>query len=49
MEASFRQGDLITHRKADYPGGALVVHGADPEGNLLVHPLGGGFEMRLCG
>ena len=47
MELTFRQGDLIAHRNADYPGGALVVHGADPEGNLLVHPLGGGFEMCL--
>jgi len=49
MELTFRQGDLIAHRNADYPGGALVVHGADLEGNLLVHPLGGGFEMRLSG
>lgn len=47
MELTFRQGDLIAHRNADYPAGALVVHGADSEGNLLVHPLGGGFEMRL--
>lgn len=47
MESTFRQGDLIAHRNADYPGGARAVHGADPEGNLLVHPLGGGFEMRL--
>jgi hypothetical protein len=47
MELVFRQGDLIAPRDADYPDGALVVHGSDAGGNLLVHPLGGGFEMRL--
>lgn len=41
----FKTHEIIVRDDAKYPEGALVVDGYDALGNLLAHPLGGGFQL----
>ena len=43
----FFEGELIVRDDLKYPEGVLVVDGRDARGDLLVRPLGGGFQFIL--
>jgi hypothetical protein len=45
--ATFSQGEVIVRDDLKFPDGALVVDGLDSRGCLLVHPLGGGFQLAV--
>jgi hypothetical protein len=45
--SAFSQGEVIVRDDLKFPDGALVVDGLDDHGCLLVHPLGGGFQLVL--
>ena len=44
---SFQKNEIIVRDDMKYPEGALVVDGYDASGTMLVHPLGGGFQIRI--
>lgn len=44
---NFQKGDLIVRAEFTYPEGALVVDGFYQQGNLLAHPMGGGFQLTI--
>ena len=44
---SFQKNEIIVRDDGKYPDGALVVDGRDASGALLVHPLGGGFQLII--
>jgi len=39
--------DIICRKNLDYPEGALLGDGYDDAGQLLAHPLGGGFQLTV--
>jgi hypothetical protein len=40
-------GEVVVRDDLKYPEGALVVDGFDANGDLLAHPLGGGFQFTV--
>ncbi|HOX58189.1 MAG TPA: hypothetical protein PLC99_14990 [Verrucomicrobiota bacterium] len=43
----FQKNETIVRDDCQFPTGALVVDGQDAAGNLLAHPLGGGFQLTI--
>jgi hypothetical protein len=43
----FKKDDIIIRVAEVYPNGAMTVDGYEPDGTLLAHPLGGGFQFRI--
>ncbi len=43
----FKQGEIILQDGGKHPDESLAVDGFDGEGNLLAHPLGGGFQISI--
>jgi len=43
----FIKGDIVCRKDLDYPEGALLCDGYDDAGQLLAHPLGGGFQLTV--
>lgn len=43
----FSKGDIICRKDLDHPEGALVCDGYEDAGQLLAHPLGGGFQLTV--
>ena len=43
----FSKGEVIRREDLAYPEGALVCDGYDDAGRLVVHPLGGGFQLTV--
>ena len=43
----FSKGEVICREDLGYPEGALVCDGYDAGGDLLAHPLGGGFQLTV--
>ena len=41
----FSKGDILISRDAHFPEGVVIVDGYDDAGQLLAHPLGGGFQL----
>ena len=44
---SFQKNDIIVREDHRYPDDALVVDGYGEDGDLLAHPLGGGFQIKI--
>lgn len=47
MPELFQKGTILIPAGHHYPDGALTVDGYDQSGNLLAHPLGGGFQYVI--
>jgi hypothetical protein len=43
----FIKGDILVPKERQYPDSAIVVDGYDAQGRLLMHPMGGGMQVRL--